>query len=145
MRAVTRLALLLLAAALGCSVSCHRPCALRAIRDGDLSIVQRGSYRGRLRMITAGMDTAETAEQLRVMVDENSDVLDIVSDRFHAIEHLAYRFKYAAYDIEGDILVLRYFARIVDHPLYAGYQIQLVFHPNDQRLKQVYTEEVPLE
>lgn len=96
-------------------------------------------------MITEGMEQAGAAERLHAMVDENMDVLNMISDRFHVIEHMEYRFKYAAFDVESDELVLRYFARIVEHPLYAGYQIQLVFDGGSRRLKRVFAAEVPLE
>ncbi|MBE0432743.1 hypothetical protein IBX73_04665 [candidate division WOR-3 bacterium] len=143
--AKTHIVILLPLVALICSSSCSRACGLRAIRSGDFSIVQRGSYRGWLTMVTEGMEQVEAAERLRAMVDKNIEVLNMISDRFHVIEHVGYRFKYAALDVESNELVLRYFTRIVEHPLYAGYQIQLVFDGGSRRLKGVYTAEVPLE
>lgn len=144
---MARKRMVLMAAVVACSwgLACRGPGALDAIRDGDFSLVEQGSYAGRLIILTEGMEQFETALRLRLMVEENMDVLDSVSDRCHTLEHVGYRFKYAAFDAERNALLLRYFARIVEHPLYAGYQIQLRFDADSRRLIRVYTEEVPLE
>lgn len=126
-------------------LSCRGPNALAAIRAGDFSLVEEGSYAGRLVILTEGMEHFDTAQRLRGVVEENMDVLDLVSDRCHTIARLGYRFKYAAFDAGANALVLRYFARIVEHPLYAGYQIQLRFDADSRRLRRVYTAAVPLE
>jgi len=140
-----RLVALLLVSVLSLSLSCTKPDALTRIRNGDFSLVHKESYRGRLIFLADGKEYLTTVEHLRGIVENNMDIFDLLSERFYPIPHLGYRFKYAALDSENNSLVLRYFARIPEHPLYAGYQIQLVFDSGSRRLEKIYTSEVPLE
>ena len=87
----------------------------------------------------------ESTRNLRQDIEKNKDVLDLINQRFFAIPHKPYRYKFTALDEETNYLVLRYFARIGEHPLYAGYQIQFVFDPQSQTVTRVYTAEVTLE
>lgn len=107
--------------------------------------MHEGTYRGRLRFLRESSIYHESTENLRQDIDENKDVLDLISRRFYTIPHKPYRYKFTALDEESNYLVLRYFARIGEHPLFAGYQIQFVFDPQAQTVTEIYTAEVPLE
>lgn len=127
------------------SISCRKRDGLDLLRAGDFSVVIKGSYRGNLLFLGDGRAHRETVDYLRELIEIDFEILDVISDRFYTMPHLGYKFKYAALDTESDAVVLRYFARIMEHPIFAGYQIQFVFHNASRRLKAVYTEEVPLE
>ena len=126
-------------------LSCTKHDAMNSIRSGDFSIVCKDTFRGRIRFLGEGREHKESVEALRREIEENSDVLDIISERFYTIPYREYRFKFAALDEEKNHIVLRYFARIIEHPVYAGYQIQFLFDLESRRLLRVYTSEVPLE
>jgi hypothetical protein len=126
-------------------VSCTKRDEFDVLHNGDFSIVTKGSYRGRLLFLGDGREHRETVEYLRGLVEQKFEVLNLISARFYTISHLGYKFKYAALDAEAGIMMLRYFARIIEHPVYAGYQIQFLFDSGSRRLKSIYTEEVPLE
>lgn len=126
-------------------VRCAKPDALQGVREGDFSMVRKGAYRARLVFLAEGREYSTTVEHLRAMIERNIDVLDLLSERLYAEPHFGYRFKFAAIDSANDILVLRYFARMGDHPVYAGYQMQLLFDIGSQQLLRIYTCEVPLE
>jgi hypothetical protein len=127
------------------SISCKKKDNLCLLRDGDFSIVMKGSYRGNLHFLGDGREHREAVEYLRELVETDFAVLDMISNRFYTIPHLGYKFKYAALDMDSSMMMLRYFARIREHPVYAGYQIQFLFDAESRKLKAVYTEEVPLE
>lgn len=141
----TRLALFFIAIVIAAHMFCKRQDGLSKIHAGDFSIVYRGKYHGRLRFLGEGREYRELVEGLRAYVEKNMSVLSSISERFYTIPHKDYRFKFAALDETSDYLVLRYFARIDEHPLYAGYQIQFVFALPSRSLMKVFTSEVPLE
>lgn len=126
-------------------LSCGKHDALSSIRRGDFSIVHKDTYRGQLRFLGEGRERKELVDALRGEIEGNSEVLDLISEKFYTIAYHPYRFKFAALDEEKNLLVLRYFARIVEHPVYAGYQIQFLFDLESRHLVRVYTSEVPLE
>lgn len=126
-------------------VFCQKRDDLSGIRRGDFSRVAEGSYHGRLQFLGDGGEYIQIVRHLRGMVERDFVVLDVISDRFYEIPHLGYQFKYAAVDTANGLLLLRYFARIGEHPVYAGYEIQFLFDAESQKLKIVYTDEVPLE
>jgi hypothetical protein len=127
------------------SLSCGKPDALTSVRNGDFSLVHKDSYRGKLIFLADGREYLQTVDHLRVVIEKNMDIFDLISEKFYPIPHLGYRFKFAVLDSQNNSLVLRYFARIPEHPLYAGYQIQMVFDVGSRKLKKIYTSEVPLE
>jgi hypothetical protein len=127
------------------SMSCKKRDEFALLHEGDFSMVAKGSYRGHLLFLGDGREHRETVDHLRRLVEKNFEILDSVTERFFSIPHMGYKFKYAALDTETRMLMLRYFARIREHPVYAGYQIQFLFDAESRRLKSVYTEEVPLE
>jgi hypothetical protein len=127
-------------------LSCTRNSELSRIHEGDLSIVHVGTYRGQLKFLGSGREYEKSTQSLRREIEKDGMViLDIISDRFHTIPHEDFEFKYVALDEINDCLLLRYFARIVEHPIHAGYQIQFVFSRTSHKLLKVFTSEVPLE
>lgn len=124
---------------------CRRYDELSNIRRGDFSIVREGTYHGRLTLLGDGKEYGEQVQDLRNEVEKNPEVLDLISGRYYTIPHKPYQFKFAALDEDSSLLILRYFARIVEHPIYAGYQIQFVHELDSRRLIEVFTSEVPLE
>jgi hypothetical protein len=127
------------------SMCCSKPDVLSSVRKGDMSMVYGESYRGRLLFLGEGKEYAGAVERLRRTIDKNIDVLDTLTERLFTEPHLGYRFKYAALDADNDILLLRYFARIREHTLYAGYQVQLLFDAESFDLLRLHISEVPLE
>jgi hypothetical protein len=144
--AVKKRLMIVMTVSILCSVLlCKRQDVLSRIRSGDFSNVHKGTYRGRLRFLRESSTYHESTKKLRQDIDENEDILILISQRFYTIPHKQYRYKFTALDEESNYLVLRYFARIGEHPLYAGYQIQFVFNPQSQTVTEVYTAEVALE
>lgn len=126
-------------------LSCGGGSGVSAVRAGDYCIAGRGTYRGQLEF-QGGGEHLESVEKLRAEIEQDDMIiLDMISDRFHTIPHAPYKFKFAAIDETSDRLVLRYFARIFEHPIYAGYQIQFVFVHSSGKLLRILTAEVPLE
>jgi hypothetical protein len=126
-------------------LSCKRNDELNRVRAGDFGLVYKGTYRGRLNFLGAGRQYESMVHELRADIERDNMVFDLISKEFHTIPHGVFQFKYAAIDEDRDFLVLRYFARVAEHPLYAGYQMQFVFSCNSRRLREIYTSEVPLE
>lgn len=126
---------------------CHRRVdEFKKMRAGNFDIVQEGTYRGKPVYLGQGGDYEDMVKHLRTNIEKNSDVLPLITKEFFPVsQELSYRFKFVALDREKNYLILRYFARIAEHPLYAGYQIQFVFDIHSKRLVRVFTDEVPLE
>ena len=127
-------------------VTCKHDPQFKKIRSGNFDIVIKGKYQGRLTHSLLTKENEETVNSLRASIEKNYDVLQLISEKYfdqHA--DLLYSFMYAAVDQEKNCLVLRYFARIPDDPIYAGYQIQFVYGISPRRLVQIFTTEVPLE
>jgi len=128
------------------TATCSRVDEFTKIREGNFEIVEADTYRGTPMYMGQGGEYKDLVKSLRVNIEKNSDVLPLITKEFFPVsEKLLYRFKFAALDREKDYLILRYFARIVNHPIYAGYQIQFVFDIHSKQLVYVFTAEVPLE
>jgi len=116
------------------------------IRNDTYDHIIRGTYEGSAQYIRDGGAFASLIADFRHRVETNTDVLPhIVHTFFPIAEQLTFRYKFTAHDAEAQCLVLRYFARIPEHRLFAGYQIQFVFDIPTEQLIGVYTAEVPLE
>jgi hypothetical protein len=127
-------------------LSCHGDTGLKAVRAGDYSIVSKGTYHGHLKFLRNGGEYVQPVEKLRAEIErDDMMLLNMITERFHRIPHGEYRFKFAAFDEVSDCLVLRYFARIFEHRILAGYQIQFVFVRASVKLLKIFTAEVPLE
>lgn len=125
---------------------CAKRNEFQKIRDGDFDIITKGTYHGTTIFLRQGGEYDRLVNDLRTKIERDRDILPMITRRFFFVsERLIYKFKFAALDEEKNYLILRYFARIMNHPLYAGYQIQFVFLLNTKGLTQIYTAEVPLE
>jgi len=128
-------------------VVCRENNEFNKLKEGDFAIVVRGTYRGR--PIYLGPDNKKYEDlinQLCSKIDKHHDVLPMITRKFFFVpEKLVYKFKFATLDKEKKRLILRYFARVVSHPVWAGYQIQFVFDTTTKKLVQIFTAEVPLE
>ena len=127
------------------SICCVKSDVLNNVRSGNFSIVYEDTYHGTLRLLREGSTYHNRIETLRADIEKDIALLDTITERFSVISHKEYEFKYAAVDENANILVLRYFARIVEHPLYAGHQIQFVFDMTSRELTKIFVSEVPLE
>ena len=124
---------------------CGKRDILSNVRAGDFSIVCEDTYHGTVRLLREGSAYHDVIEDLRADIERDITLLDTITKRFSAISHKQYQFKYAAVDEESNLLLLRYFARIVEHPIYAGHQIQFVFDIDSRKLQKIFVSEVPLE
>jgi hypothetical protein len=116
------------------------------LRAGNCDIVIRGRYQGRPIYLPPGSEYEELIRPFRNRIEKNIDVLPMITRKFFfASSKLLYKFKFTSLDREKNLLILRYFARVVNHPIFAGYQIQFVFDIDSKRLIKIFTSEVPLE
>jgi hypothetical protein len=128
------------------SAVCHTYDPLKNIRQGDFDIVSMGKYRGTITMLRDGAQYKEIIDGLRSEIEQNRDLLPEITRRHYDVpEILVYKFKFAALDSVMANIILRYFARIYDHPILAGYQIQFVFSIDSGALVNIFTSEVGLE
>lgn len=125
--------------------ACAKPDALKSARSGDLSMVCNEPYHGHLAFLYGTEEYSRVIEELRQAVEKEPGVLDRMTAAFFDEPHRDYVFKYGALDRTDNFLVLRYFARVVDHPLIAGYQVQLAFDIGSRACREIYVSEVPLE
>jgi hypothetical protein len=132
--------------ALSLVMRCRQKDMFQKIRDGDFSIVVQDTYRGHAIFLRDAGEFEDVVVELRTEIEENMDVLPVVTRKFFSVsQELHFKFKLIMFDKEKDYLILRYFARIGEHPLYAGYQIQFVVDRDARRIIKIYTAEVPLE
>ena len=95
------LVILSLALVITANISCSRQDELSKIHAGDFSIVCRDKYHGRLRFLGEGREYRELVDDLRVYIEKNMSVLNLISDRFYVTGYQDYRFKFAAVDEPG--------------------------------------------
>ncbi|KPJ74560.1 hypothetical protein AMJ52_00125 [candidate division TA06 bacterium DG_78] len=106
----------------------------------------KGRYAGNATYLPQLQEFESLIEQFRDEIETQYDALLLISKHFFPTdETLSYRFKFVAHDEEKNYLIIRYFARTMNHPLYAGYQIQFVFDIHSKKLLHIYTDEVALE
>jgi len=127
-------------------IACREKDVFRNMREGDFSMVAQGTYHGHAVFLRDAGGYEDVVKELRAKIERNSDVLPLITKKFFSVsQELRYRFKLVLLDKEKNYLIVRYFARIPEHPLYAGYQIQFVCDMDARRLVKIYTAEVPLE
>lgn len=127
-------------------IACKEKDVFQNIRDGDYSMIAQGTYHGHAVFLRDTGEYEDLVTSLWSKIEENSDVLPQITKQFFSVsQELHYRFKLVLIDKEKNYLILRYFARIQEHPLYAGYQIQFVCDIDARHLIKIYTAEVPLE
>ncbi|MGB3342208.1 MAG: hypothetical protein WBB37_12105 [bacterium] len=128
------------------SAVCQTYDPLKNLKRGDFDIVNMGKYRGTALFLRDGAQYKEIIDVLRSEMERNGDLLPkITRIHYDAPGILVYKFKFAALDSVMDNFILRYFARLYDHPILAGYQIQFVFNADSRELVSIFTFEVGLE
>ncbi len=128
------------------AIGCSRKTLLQRIDEGDLSSVYQGRYQGTTRFLRDGAEYKETVDKIRREIEAHEDLLKIMTEKYFPVDELmAYKFKFAMVDETQGELVLRYFARLTDHPVFAGCQLQFVYDLNARQLSEILTSEVPLE
>jgi hypothetical protein len=128
------------------SVVCQTYDPLKNLKQGDFDIVKIGKYRGTAIFLRDGAQYKESIDVLRSEIERDGDLLPkITRIHYDVAEILVYKFKFAAFDSVMDNFILRYFARLYDHPILAGYQIQFVFSADSRELVSIFTLEVGLE
>jgi hypothetical protein len=127
-------------------IMCANIDVFERIRNDTYDQIFRGTYQGSALYVRDGGAFASLISDFRHRIETNDDVLPhIVHTVFSTSEQLDFRYKFTAHDADTEYLVLRYFARIPEHDLFAGYQIQFVFEIPTEKLIRIYTAEVPLE
>ena len=119
---------------------------LERLKQGDFSDVEMGKYRGPTIFLRDGAQYKDIIDKIREAIEQDHDLFPEITRKYYDVpDILVYKFKFAALDTVMDNFVLRYFARIYNHPIIAGYQIQFVFRVDSRRLTRIYTKEVALE
>jgi hypothetical protein len=128
------------------SVTCTKRGIFQDIRRGNFDSVTKGRYAGHASYVPQPQEFERLIAQFRDEIETHIDVLSLISNHFFSTdETLSYRYKFVAHDEEKNYLIVRYFARTMNHPLYAGYQIQFVFEVHSKKLVHIYADEVALE
>lgn len=127
-------------------IFCYHANEWHRMRSGNFEMITKGTYCGKPRYLAQAGEYEILVKKFRAEIEKNIDVLVMITKKFFfAPKDLDYQFKFTSLDKEKNYLILRYFARILNHPVYAGYQIQFVFDLNLNKLTEIYTAEVPLE
>lgn len=128
------------------TIGCGRKTLMQRIDDGDLSSVYQGRYRGTTRFLRDGAEYKDIVDVIRAEIEAHEDLLLIMTEKYFPIDELmAYKFKFVLVDETQGELILRYFARLPDHPVFAGCQLQFVYDLDSRQLTKIFTSEVPLE
>jgi hypothetical protein len=128
------------------ATGCSRKSLLQRVDEGDLSSIYQGRYKGTTRFLRDGAEYKETVDALRREIDAHEDLLMVMTGKYFPVDELmAYTFKFALIDEAQRELILRYFARLPDHPVFAGCQLQFVYDMDTRQIIKIFTSEVPLE
>ena len=126
--------------------NCSRKTILQRIDDGDLSGVYQGRYQGTTRFLRDGSEYTETVDAIRAEIAAHEDLLMVMTEKYFPVDELKpYTFKFAMVDDAQAELILRYFARLPDHQVFAGCQLQFVYDLATRQIVKIFTAEVPLE
>jgi hypothetical protein len=127
-------------------IFCVKPDRFEIIKNDDFSSVNKGQYRGTPAFLRDGAKYKPMVDDFRSDIAEHFPLLPKITRHIFDIQDsLLYKFKYAAIDSNANVLILRYFSRIYNHPMLAGYQIQFVFDLQSTGLSEIFVDEVPLE
>ena len=128
------------------TTECSRKTILQKIDEGDLSGVYQGRYQGTTRFLRDGAEYKKTVDMIRREIEAHEDLLMVMTQKYFPVDDLMpYTFKFAMVDETQRELILRYFARLPDHPIFAGCQLQFVYDLDTRQLTKIFTSEVPLE
>lgn len=126
--------------------NCPHKSTFDRLDDGDFTIVTKGTFRGKTIFLRDGGQYRETVDAYRVAIESRLYLLPMIIRKHYIVpEKLDFLFKYATIEQERELLILRYFARVLHHPVHAGYQIQFVFEMENNTCTAIYASEVPLE
>jgi len=119
-------------------LSCHEDIK-KSITADDFRIVMPGKYPG----FTVPYHETELTKGLRKALDQ--DILNLIAQRVYPESgDLEYRYMSTRFDEKSQNLIIRYFGKIKEDSVLAGYQIQFVFK-NKKDLFLVCVAPVPLE
>jgi hypothetical protein len=128
------------------AVVCSPRSTLQKIEGGDLSSVVQGRYVGTTRFLRDGAEYKETVDAIRADIEAYEDLLMVMTGKYFPTDELmSYTFKFALVDDTQQELILRYFARLPDHLVFAGCQIQFVYDLKTRHITTIFVSEVPLE
>lgn len=121
-------------------LGCHEGIK-RVITKDDFAVVRPGRYPG----YTIPFGESEIMKGWKSRFDDDQQLLNLVVQRVYPLlGDLHYRYTSTRFDRENNRTVVRYFGRVVDDPVIAGYQIQFVFDAKN-KLIMVCVSSVPLE
>jgi len=127
-------------------LACQTYNPFKSLNQGDFEIVCPGKYKEATIFLRDGAEYKRVVDGFRSEIEKNRALLLMITKEHYDVSGmLFYKFKFAALDSIRTYLILRYFARIYNHPLLAGYQIQFVFNAESRELIKIYTAEVALE
>lgn len=120
---------------------------MEQLHNGNYSMVKIGKYLHTTRTTRHPGEWDELITELRRKIEENIELLPIVTVHFFPDEKSGLRFKYkfSSVDEERKKLILRYFAPIAFPRVLAGYQCQFVVDLKKNELEQILLSEIPLE
>ncbi|RKX70659.1 hypothetical protein DRP53_04190 [candidate division WOR-3 bacterium] len=119
-------------------LSC-RPSLRKIIIDNDFALVRPGDYPG----FTIPYRETERTKLIAKEIDQ--ELLNLIVQRVYpCVGRLRYDYMSTRLDPESGNEVIRYFGRLRDDPLIAGYQIQFIFN-GPGRLVLICVAPVPLE
>jgi hypothetical protein len=118
----------------------REPQWVSSIKNDDYEIVKVGHYPHATLQIRYGPDEFG---DLRGKIEESSGLFAEVVHHFYPDEanEMDFRYKYAA--IHNEQTVLRYFARVPESDMYAGYSLQFVIV--NETVEEIYLFKTPLE
>ncbi len=132
--------------AVALAVACHPTRFWKDLRIGDYTLVEEGTYRGNPRYLQHPGEYEAVVRQCRAQIEKNAGLMPRITEKFFPVDQdLLYQYKFTSIDSVSQCLILRYFARIADDHLYAGYQIQFVYALKQRDFVRVFTSRVPLE
>lgn len=127
-------------------ILCHRSDIWHKIRQGNFERAEKGDYRGTLIYMPHPGKYEKLVERYRREIEKNIDLLPLITKQFFDVkEHLIYQYKFTWLDDTNKFLVLRYFAHIYKDPVYAGYQILVVYDTKIHKPIKIFVSDVPLE
>ncbi len=118
----------------------------REIEAENFALVRKEFYQDWTYADPTGGEYQKLVQRWRQIIESKPQLLrKIVGKYFSLPVDAQFEFKFASSDSLKKSLALRYFTPIQNHPEIAGYQVYFVFELRTQKIKAVYTSEVPLE
>lgn len=117
------------------------------LHNGDYSIVKIGRYPYTTKTIRHPTDRDKLISDLREKIEENIELLPVVTKQLFPGEEseLIFKYKFTSLDESRNKLILRYFAPISSPKIIAGYQCQFVVDLKNGELEEIRMSKIPLE